>query len=98
MQSSKRNRHYGISKGSQPFPFRETIIDVNAISFDQAQVDYDSLVKQRTKLIRVIAKWAEDQTSPITDIPESVMLVKAQINDIEHNIMTLIEQYPEVER
>ncbi len=96
------NRHYGIAKGSKKFPFREQIIDVNAITFDQAQADWDFLTKRRVKLVRAVTRWYQEldinDPSSITDIPDDVIAVKAMISDIDSTLANLIEQYPEVQR
>ncbi len=87
-----RNKHYGVSKGSKTFPFRERVINPDAVTADKAQVEYDLLIKRRVKLIRVAAKWHP----PL--VLDEVMSLKCQITDINTKIMSLIEHFPEVER
>lgn len=93
------DRYYGISKGSKAFPFITVYQDPDALTLDQAQLDYDFLLKRRDKIVRAIARdIRENDITRQEDLTDELLSCREQVTNIDAHIANLIEYFPEVQR
>lgn len=96
---SSQRKFYGVSKGSKRFPYPETFKDPDAITFDQAQVEYDFLAARRTKLVRAIARDIRElDIKHEEDLTDDLLSCREQVRNIDKRLGFLADQFPEVVR
>lgn len=93
------SRHYGVSKGSKRFPFREIIVDPDALGKEEAQSEYDFLMKRHQKIVRAMTRDIRElNIQHEHELTDDLLSCREQLRNIEARLRFITERFPEVVR